>query len=148
MDEQHGTLRRPEPHRPMDEPEDVLNQLTGKVIGAAIEVHRELGPGFTKSVYEEALCREFELQGIPFERQPRFEVFYKGEKVGEGRVDMLVGGMVIVELKAMEALAPVHSAQVLSYLKMSGLTIGLLLNFNCAVLKNGIKRIFNASGGK
>jgi GxxExxY protein len=147
MEGQHSTLRRPRPQRPKDEPEDALNILTGKVIGAAIEVHRELGPGFTESVYEEALCRELELQGIPFTRQARFEVFFKGEKVGEGRVDIMVGGLLIVELKAVEALALAHSAQLLSYLKMSGLSVGLLINFNCTVLKNGIKRIFNHKGG-
>ena len=117
------------------------SELTGVVIGAAIEVHRVLGPGFLESVYEEALCVELQLRGIPFKRQPVVAVNYKGRLVGEGRLDLLVSNTLIVELKAVENLAPIHEAQVLSYLKMTSHTLALLINFKVRVLKDGIRRI-------
>ncbi len=123
------------------EPTQEVDRLAHAVIGAAIEVHRTLGPGFLESVYEEALCVELELRGIPFARQPIVSVIYKGRAIGEGRIDLLVGGILIVELKAVEELAPIHSAQVISYLKMTSRQLGLLINFNVPVLKDGIKRI-------
>jgi GxxExxY protein len=123
------------------EPSQELDRLARAVIGAAIEVHRALGPGFLESVYEEALCVELELLGIPFARQQPVSVNYKGRAIGEGRIDLLVGGILIVELKAVEELASIHSAQVISYLKMTGHHLGLLINFNVPVLKDGIKRI-------
>src|SRR5512134_2947555 len=99
----------------LDEPGAKLDQLAHAVIGAAIEVHRLLGPGYVEAVYEEALCVELRLRGIPFMRQVTVPVDYKGHPVGEGRLDLLVGDLLVVELKAVEALAPVHSAQVISY---------------------------------
>ena len=117
------------------------SELTGVVIGAAIEVHRVLGPGFLESVYEEALCVELQLRGIPFRRQPVVAINYKGRLVGEGRLDLLVSNTLIVELKAVENLAPIHEAQVLSYLKMTSHTLALLINFKVRVLKDGIRRI-------
>jgi GxxExxY protein len=118
-----------------------LNALSHAVIGAAIEVHRTLGPGFLESVYEEALCVELKLRGISFESQVEVGVQYKGEPVGVGRLDILVAGALIVELKAVETLAPIHEAQLLSYLKATGHRLGLLMNFNIPVLRNGLKRI-------
>jgi len=115
--------------------------LARQVIGAAIEVHRALGPGFLESVYEEALCVELGLRRIPFARQVAVGVAYKGTAVGESRLDLLVGGRLIVELKAAESLLPIHSAQVLSYLRATGNQLALLINFNVPVLKGGIKRI-------
>ena len=122
-----------------------MNQLTGAVIGAAIEVHRVLGPGFLESVYEEALCVELRLRGIPFRSQPVVAVNYKGQMVGEGRLDLLVSDVLIVELKAVENLVPIHEAQVLSYLKMTNHPLALLINFNVRVLKDGIRRIIFSS---
>jgi GxxExxY protein len=119
-------------------------KLSHDIIGAAIEVHRHLGPGLLESVYEECLCRELALAGLPFERQKPFPISYKGVKLdGAYRLDLLVGGLVIVELKAVERLETIHEAQLLSYLKLSTLKLGMLINFNVAVLKNGIKRIVN-----
>jgi GxxExxY protein len=123
------------------EPGQKLDELARAVIGAAIEVHRVLGPGLLEAVYEEALCIELELRGIPFVRQPAMIVEYKGKKVGEGKADLLVGEALIVELKAVDALADIHLAQVISYLKVSGKHLGLLINFNVSILKEGIKRI-------
>jgi len=125
----------------MREPSAELDRLAHAVIGAAIEVHRLLGPGFLESVYEEALCVELQLRGIPFTRQPIVSVDYKNHIVGEGRLDLLVGDVLIVELKAVDALAPIHTAQVISYLKTTGHQLGLLINFNVPVLRGGIKRI-------
>ena len=118
-----------------------MTQLTGAVIGAAIEVHRVLGPGFLESVYEEALCVELNLRRIPYIRQCVVAVNYKGQSVGEGKLDLLVSNTLIVELKAVENLAPIHKAQVISYLKMTCHPLALLINFNVPLLKDGIKRI-------
>jgi len=116
-------------------------EFTHAVIGAAIEVHRVLGPGLLESAYEECLAHEFAARTIPFERQKPLPVVYKGTKLECGyRVDLLVDGRVIVELKAVEALAPIHDAILLTYLRLSGCKIGLLINFHCAVLKDGIRR--------
>jgi GxxExxY protein len=122
-----------------------ISQLSGAVIGAAIEVHPLLGSGFLESVYEEALSVELQLRRIPFIRQPIVAVSYKGQQVGEGRLDLLVSNTLIVELKAVENLAPIHEAQVLSYLKMTGHPLALLMNFNVPILKNGIRRIILSS---
>src|SRR5262249_43792795 len=113
---------------------DKLNEFSSAVIGAAIEVHRQLGHGFPESVYEKALCLELELRRIPFAHQSEISVTYKGHVVGEGRLDLLVGGMVIVELKAVDVIAPVHVSQVLSYLRATNYPLGLLINFNVKVL--------------
>ena len=117
------------------------NALSHAVIGAAIEVHRTLGPGFLESVYEQALCVELELRHIPFDNQVEIGVGYKGRIIGEGRLDILVANALIVELKAVDALAPIHEAQLLSYLKATGHRLGLLMNFNVPILRNSIRRI-------
>ena len=124
-------------------PEEEFDPLTHAVIGAAIEVHRTLGPGFLESVYEASLAVEFELRAIQYERQRLIPLTYKGHSVGEGRLDFLVAEQLVVELKAVEALAPIHKAQLLSYLKLSGKKIGLLINFNVELLKHGITRMAN-----
>jgi GxxExxY protein len=118
-----------------------LDRLAHEVIGAAIEVHRHLGPGFLESLYEEAMAVELRLRNIPFETQIGIDLVYKGQPVGLGRLDLLVAGRLIVELKAVEALAPIHSAQVLSYLRITKHKLALLINFNVPVLKQGIRRI-------
>jgi GxxExxY protein len=124
------------------EPSRELDELAPKVIGAAIEVHRHLGPGYLESVYEGALAIELRLRGIPFARQVPISLDYKGHKVGEGRLDLLVGKKkMLVEAKAVETLIPVHKAQVISYLKATGLHLALLINFNVPVLRAGIRRI-------
>ena len=125
----------------MSEPGKVLDELAHDVIGAAIEVHRALGPGYTENVYEEAFCIEMANKNISFERQVKVAVNYKGQKVGEGRLDLLVAKVLLVELKVVEMLAPIHQAQLLSYLKMTHLKLGLLINFNVPILKQGIKRV-------
>ena len=127
------------------EPSKEADDLARKVIGAAIEVHRALGPGYIESVYEEALAYEISLNNIPYERQVKVKVAYKGHSVGEGRLDLLVAKILPIELKAVEALAPIHQAQLLSYLKMTGLQLGLLINFNVPLLKQGIKRVILSS---
>jgi GxxExxY protein len=124
-----------------EEPDDMVDQLARQVIGAAIEVHRILGPGFLESVYEEALCVELRLRGIPFARQVAFGVKYKDERIGEGRLDLLISDMLVVELKTVDQIAPIHIAQALSYLKTTGRTLALIINFNVPVLKQGIKRV-------
>ena len=120
---------------------DELNKLTEKIIGCAIEVHRHLGPGLLEHVYEEALCVEFELQGVRFERQVTVPVNYKGRMIGEYRVDLLVEDAVVVEIKSVERHDPVFEAQVLTYLRVTGKKVGLLINFNSRLLKDGIKRL-------
>jgi GxxExxY protein len=126
---------------PRPEPSKEADDLARKVIGAAIEVHRALGPGYTENVYEEAICIEFGNQKIPFERQVEIAVEYKGQKVGEGRLDLLVAKFLPVELKVVGSFAPIHQAQLISYLKMTHLQLGLLINFNVPILKHGIKRV-------
>ena len=117
------------------------NELSHGIIGAAIEVHKLLGPGLLESAYEECLAREFVLRAIAFERQKAAPVVYKDVKLECGyRMDFLVDGRIVVELKAVEALAPLHEAIVLTYLRLSGRRIGLLINFNVPVLKDGIRR--------
>ena len=118
-----------------------VEELARRVIGAAIEVHRALGPGFLESVYEHALAVELSLQGIDYCCQHSVSISYKGQTVGEGRIDFLVGNALIVELKTVDSFAPIHAAQVISYLKTTGATLGLLINFNVPVLKDGVKRI-------
>ena len=131
----------------MIEPGVETDALARGVIGAAIEVHRALGPGYLESVYEEALAIELDRRGILFERQKAFALAYKGHPVGQGKLDFLIAGRLVVELKATEALAPIHDAQVISYLKATGCGLGLLVNFNVRLLKNGIKRIVLSGSG-
>jgi GxxExxY protein len=123
------------------EPHPELNRITNAVIGAAIEVHRIVGPGQLKSAYEEAMAIEMALRQIPFERQLDIDLMYKGHKIGRGRLDFLVEGRVVVDLKAIERLAAVHTAQMISYLGMTGHPLALLINFNVAALRQGIKRV-------
>ncbi|MFP4145259.1 MAG: GxxExxY protein [Phycisphaeraceae bacterium] len=118
-----------------------VESLARATIGAAIAVHRELGPGYLESVYESALCVELTGRAVPFVRQHAFAVSYKKQRVGDGRIDILVGGAIVVELKSAESLAPIHEAQVLSYLRATGLRLGLLMNFNVPVMKDGIRRL-------
>ncbi len=125
----------------MNEPSAKVDAIAKVVVDACIEVHRTLGPGYLESVYEEALATELTLRNIPFEKQKIIDVNYKGSPIGQARLDFLVDGLLVVELKAVETLAPIHTAQVISYLKATGLPLGLLINFNTSLLKHGIKRI-------
>jgi GxxExxY protein len=126
------------------EPDLGLDQLAHRVIGAALAVHRALGPGFLESTYELALCIELAARAIPFRRQVPFLLHYRGEAVGGGRVDMLVGERLILELKAVDALEKFHSAQLLAYLRATGLPLGLLINFNVMLLRDGLKRVIQS----
>ena len=120
---------------------DEHNALTEHVIGAAIEVHRHLGPGLLESAYEECLCRELSLKGLPFERQLELPIEYKGVRLECGyRLDIVVERLLVLELKSVEALLPVHEAQMITYLKLTNLRAGLLINFNVPILKREIKR--------
>jgi GxxExxY protein len=119
-----------------------INTLTGQIIGAAIEVHKALGPGLLESAYEECLSYEFHLRKFRHKRQHAIPIEYKGIKLDCGyRVDLLVEDLVIVELKSVDSLDPIHEAQILTYLKLTGLKVGLLINFNVPVLREGIKRL-------
>jgi GxxExxY protein len=119
-----------------------INQLTDQVIGSAIEVHRELGPGLLESAYQRALAHELRLRGVAFEQQRLCPVTYKDLAIEDAyRLDFLVGGVVVVELKAVDALLDVHEAQVLTYLKFSRCPIGLLLNFHSTILTRGLRRL-------
>jgi GxxExxY protein len=119
-----------------------INELTGEIIGAAIEVHKTLGPGLLESIYEECLCIEFGKRSMPFERQKEINIEYKGVRLeSKYRIDLVVSKMIVVELKTVDELAPIHEAQILSYLKLTGLKVGLLINFNVPILKEGIKRL-------
>ena len=125
----------------MREPGEELDELASEVIGAAIEVHRKVGPGFLEAVYLEALGIELELREIPFEREVTTTLTYKGRTIGKGRIDILVDKRLVVELKAIKDLKPLHKAQLLSYLKAMDLRLGLLMNFNNRLLKNGVRRV-------
>ncbi len=118
-----------------------MNQLTHEVIGAAIEVHKKLGPGLLESVYRRCLCHELFLRGIQFKYEDPLPLEYKGLRLKCGyRVDIVVEGLLAVEVKSVAALAPIHDAQLLTYLRLGGWRLGLLINFNVEVLKNGIHR--------
>jgi GxxExxY protein len=125
------------------EPGVELDRLAYAVIGAVITVHSALGPGLLESVYEEALCIELALRGIPFARQVALGVEYKDHHVGEARLDVLVADQLILELKSVDRLAPIHAAQLLSYLKIARLRLGLLINFNVPQARQGIRRLIN-----
>jgi GxxExxY protein len=118
-----------------------LRDLSYRIIGAAMEVHRVLGAGYLESVYGDALAVEFEECGILFDREVEVSVNYKGRKVGTGRIDFVIDRQIVVELKAVENLRPVHDAQVISYLKMTRYPLRLLINFNVPLLKEGIRRL-------
>ena len=120
------------------------DKFSKEIIGAVIEVHRHLGPGLLESAYEECMSHELNLRGLSFERQKPLALTYKGKNLDCGyRLDLVVEGLVILELKAVERIEPIHEAQLLTYLKLSDLKLGILINFNVPVLKNGIKRLVN-----
>ena len=126
----------------MNEPvADETDQLVRRIIGCALAVHRTLGPGFLESIYRKALCLELQAQDVAFESEKPLVVIYRGQAIPGQRLDLLVGGKVIVEVKAVAALEPVHLAQVLSYLKTTKLRVGLLINFREVLLRNGIRRV-------
>ncbi len=122
-------------------PSIYIDRLAHSVIGAALEVHRTLGPGFLESVYERALSIELERRYIPFKNQVPVPVTCKGYVIGESRLDLVVDDLLIVELKSIESLAPIHTAQIISYLRASKRKLGLIINFNVPLLKQGIRRI-------
>ncbi len=119
---------------------DQIDKLTEKIIGCAIEVHRHLGPGLLEATYEAALCVELERAGLQYQRQIVFPLTYKGKSVGEYRLDLLVEEAVVVEIKSVERFDPVFEAQILTYLRVTAKRIGLLINFNSRLLRDGIKR--------
>ena len=119
-----------------------VNQTTETIIGAAIEVHKYLGPGLLESAHEECLCHELNLRNIIFQRQVPLPVVYKGVKLDCGyRIDLLVKNEVVVELKAMESIQPIHEAQALTYMRLGGWKVGLIINFNVPIVVKGIKRL-------
>lgn len=119
----------------------VHQALTEQIIGAAIEVHEEIGPGLLESAYEECLCGELGLRGLRFQRQVPLPVTYKGARLDCGyKLDIVVEDKVVLELKAVEATTPLHEAQLLTYLRLSRKRVGLLMNFNTVVMKNGVTR--------
>jgi GxxExxY protein len=121
-----------------------INELSSQIIGAAIEVHKALGPGLLESTYEECICHELSLRGLSLERQKPLSVQYKGIKLDCGyRLDVVVEDAIILELKSCEKIESIHKAQLLTYLKLAGINLGLLLNFNVNVMKDGIVRIVN-----
>jgi len=120
---------------------DELEELIRSVIGSAMEVHRTLGPGYLEAVYEEALAIEFDAQGIGYRRQRPFEIRYRGRVAGRGRLDFLVEDELIIELKSVEQMTPLFTAQTISYLRATGKPVALLMNFNTAKLKDGLHRL-------
>ena len=121
-----------------------INQISNKIIGAATEVHKFLGPGLLESIYEESLCHELELRGIAFERQKPIPITYKNRLLdGCYRLDIVVEGIIVLELKSCEKIESIHKAQLLTYLKLTGLSLNLLLNFNVPVMRDGIARVAN-----
>ena len=127
---------------------EAVNKLTGIIIGAAIEVHTELGPGLLENIYEECLCIELKNRGIKFERQKEIPVLYKRKETKcNYRIDLIVENQVVVELKACHCLEPIHEAQTLTYMKLVGIETGLLVNFNEVKLKDGIRRLLTNKAG-
>ena len=125
----------------MNKPSIIPDDGTREIIAAALEVHRHLGPGLLESAYEECLCHELDLRKIPFERQKPLPIFYKGKNLDCAyRLDLIVNERILLELKSVVIVLPIHEAQILTYLKLTGLRTGLLINFNEALLKDGIKR--------
>jgi GxxExxY protein len=120
-------------------PED-LEKLTHGTIGCCLAVHRELGPGLIEGIYSKAICRELKVADIPYERQKRVSVSYRGEFLCDQWLDFIIDGRLVLEIKSVEQLAPVHHAQLLNYMRLAGVRVGLLMNFNVLVLKDGIKR--------
>lgn len=130
------------------EPSDELNVLTHRTIGAAIEVHRRLGPGFSETIYERAMLIELAHIGLPARSQVPVQILYRDQPVSDGVIDLLLDGQLIVELKAVAALSELHRAQLLSYLKACELQLGLLINFNVPVLTAGIRRVVRTPMGE
>ncbi len=121
-----------------------INKLSSRIIGAAIEVHKALGPGLLESAYEECICHELSIGGLSLERQKPLAVRYKGINLDCGyRLDVVVEGAIVLELKSCDKIEPIHKAQLLTYLKLSGIKLGLLLNFNVTLMREGIVRIVN-----
>ena len=119
-----------------------LDELSGKVVDSVFAVHKELGPGFLEKIYEDALCYELEQRGISFIRQKSIPVFYKNQKMPtEYKLDLIVEDQIILELKTVDKILPVHEAQILSYMKQCGTSLGFVVNFNESLIKNGIKRV-------
>jgi GxxExxY protein len=149
MQPQRRGDRRGEDTMDLDLDDELLEErgaeLTRAIIGCCIEVHRALGPGLLESMYEAALCHEMDLRGLHYQRQVEMPVIYKGKPIGKGFIDLIVEGQVIVELKACESIVSVHRAQLICYLKVTKLKIGLLVNFNVPVLKDGIRRIIQSN---
>jgi GxxExxY protein len=138
-------VKRQDARDAREEPGEELDGYVSELLAAAIEVHRVLGPGLLESVYEHALCVELGLRDVQYRRQVPVTVDYKGHRVGESCLDLLVADRLVVELKAVEALAPIHWVQVRSYLKATGCLLGLLINFNVPVLLRGVRRIILTS---
>ena len=137
--EDSSAVKRSAQRSPVDE--KALNELSGKIVDAAMAVHRELGPGLLESVYEVCLAKELSKRGIEFERQAEIPIAYQGEQLDGGfRADLLVEDLIVVEIKAVEKIIPIHEAQILTYLRLSGRPLGLLFNFYCKLLKDGIRR--------
>ncbi|WP_081752790.1 GxxExxY protein [Kallotenue papyrolyticum] len=131
-------------HKDTKDTKTLADRVSREVIGAAIEVHKTLGPGLLESAYEACLCYELQLRGIAFERQVPLPIVYKGVRLDCGyRLDLLVENLLIIELKAVEQIEPIHDAQLLTYLRLTGIWLGLLINFNVPVLRQGIKRLVN-----
>lgn len=128
----------------MQEPSANLDSLAHQVIGAAIEVHRILGPGFLERSYQRALSIELKIREIPHTIESPIHLEYKGESIGEGRIDILVGEQLVIELKTVDAIVEIYEAQALAYLKATGHQLALIINFNTPVLKNGIKRMIHS----
>jgi len=120
---------------------DGNTELTERIIGCAIEVHRVLGPGLPEAVCETALCMELESRGLPFNRQMRVPIYYKGQLISEYRPDLIVAGEIVVEVKSVERIAEAHVAQVRTYLRITSLNVGLIMNFNAETMRAGIRRV-------
>lgn len=121
-----------------------INKVSGQVIGAAIEVHKNIGPGLLESAYEKCLCRELEIQNIQYKSQVPVPIVYKGENLDCGyRLDLLVEDFLVIELKACERIEPIHKAQLLTYLRLMNKQLGLILNFNVPIMRDGLQRVVN-----
>ncbi|HEV2296060.1 MAG TPA: GxxExxY protein [Tepidisphaeraceae bacterium] len=132
------------PYAMLAEPSEEINQLSRRVIGICIGIHRALGAGLPEEAYEEALSMEFDVQGIRYERQYRIPILYKGRCVARVRLDFLIDSMLVLEAKSVDALTPIDRRQVLRYLEVTKLPLGLLVNFNVVLLKEGIRRIIRS----
>jgi GxxExxY protein len=131
---------------PYVEPDEDLDRIARITVDCAFEVHRSLGAGLDEILYESALCRELTLRGLSFQRQLICNVMYKNETIGKKKIDLLIESRLVVEVKAVEAISSLHKAQLLTYLKIMDRKLGLLINFNTAFLKDGIKRVLNPKG--